>query len=345
MSREDRELRAFFIILNREAASSRYRCLQYIPFLESAGIVPDVLEVTKGIRERISGFSRLKHFNLVFIQKKLFSLPNWVYLRSKSQRIVFDFDDAIIYRDSRRGTGLSKTRLRRFSRIAKGSELVIAGNTYLGEIAKGFAPRVLMIPTPIDMNRYTERKPIPSKTIRIGWIGSASTLFYLEKLYPVLRELCRSRKDIQVKVVSDQFPDWHDVPLERKPWLYEEEIQDLHSFDIGIMPLTDDPWAKGKCGFKLLQYMAVGSPVVCSPVGMNAELVQDGMNGLLARNPEEWAKCLRFLIEDPDQGLRLGRAGRKTVIERYGLDLWAKRLVSALKELIEFQDQALHLAS
>jgi glycosyltransferase involved in cell wall biosynthesis len=339
---EDRELRALFIIPNREAPSSKYRVLQYIPFLERAGIVPSVMEVTRGICKRISDLSALKHFNVVFIQKKLFSLLDLVYLRSKSQRIVFDFDDAIIYRDSRRGAGISKTRLGRFRRTVKGCELVIAGNTYLREIAMEYNPRVLTIPTPIDMNRYTERKPAPSKTIRIGWIGSAVTLFYLEELYHVLRELCRERKEVRVKVVSDEFPDWHDVPLERKPWVREEEIQDLHSFDIGIMPLTDDPWARGKCGFKLLQYMAVGSPVVCSPVGVNAELVRDGMNGLFARNPEEWARCLRLLIEDPEQGLSLGRAGRKTVIERYSLHLWAKRLVSALKELVGFQEYELH---
>jgi len=210
---------------------------------------------------------------------------------------------------------------------------VVGGNEYLSEMArKHGAPRTLTIPTPIDMNRYTEKGRGPSPSVRIGWIGGASTLFYLEQLHPVLREVCRSAQGAEVMVVSDAFPDWRDVPVARKPWSYEEEIQDLHSFDVGIMPLTDDAWARGKCGFKLLQYMAVGLPVICSPVGVNAEMVRNGINGFLARTSDDWVRYLRLLVQDPGMRLRLGEAARRTVTERYSLDLCAQRLASSLRE-------------
>jgi|YNPNPStandDraft_1061719.scaffolds.fasta_scaffold03726_9 glycosyltransferase involved in cell wall biosynthesis len=326
-------LRVMFLILGAEAPSSRYRVLQYLPYLREEGIEPVVHELEGGETGRWVAIWRARRFPVVFVQKKLLTLPQWLGMRSGSPKLVFDFDDAIIYRDSAKGAGLSLGRLRRFRRIVRSCDLVIAGNSYLRGLAQEDARRLLTIPTPIDLRRYTQRGHGRRETLKIGWIGSRGTLFYLERLEGVLRDVCRRTAGVKVKVVSDAFPSWEGIPLECKHWSYEEEITDLHSFDIGIMPLTDDPWSRGKCGFKLLQYMAVGLPVVCSPVGVNGEIVRDGENGLLARGPEQWASCLHRLLRDGQMRSRLGESARKTVKEGYALEEWAGRMARALWEI------------
>lgn len=335
MGRENRHrsLRVLFLILGAQAPSSRYRVLQYLPYLRGEGIEPVVKDLQGGRAKRWGTFWGARYFPMVFVQKKLLSPSQRVIIRSGSPKMVFDFDDAIIYRDSAKGAGLSPGRLRRFRKTVRSCDLVIAGNSYLRGLAEGERVRVLTIPTPIDMQRYTEKGQCGSQTVRIGWIGGQGTLFYLEELGPVLEEVCRRVEGVKVKVVSNAFPKWRGVPLECKQWSYEEEIADLHSFDIGIMPLTDDPWSRGKCGFKLLQYMAVGLPVVCSPVGVNGEIVVDGDNGLLARTPQQWVSSLELLVKDCVMRKKLGVAARKTVMEGYSLDRWAMRMATALWEI------------
>jgi hypothetical protein len=325
-------LRVQFIVPDREGPSSRYRVLQYLPFLEKEGVQSIVSEYPRGLAARVALLWRLHRFDLVFLQKRLLRPLEWSLLKKRAARIVFDFDDAILYRDSRRGAHITQGRKRRFRRVVRGSHRVIAGNEYLRHLAEEAGARTVTIPTPVDMDRYEEKKGGGSPSVRIGWIGGAGTLFYLESLHAVLRDVCRGAPGTQVVVISDAFPRWTDVPMVRKPWSYEEEIRDLHSLDIGIMPLTDDPWARGKCGFKLLQYMAVGLPVVCSPVGVNVDMVRDGVQGFLARTPEEWAEHLRRLAARPELREGMGAAGRRLVLERYSLHVWAPRLVSALRE-------------
>ncbi len=326
-------MRVLFLILGAQAPSSRYRVLQYLPYLRGEGIEPVVRDLQGGGAKTWGTLWGARNFSMVFLQKKLLRCPHRAIIRSLSPKMVFDFDDAIIYRDSAKGAGLSPGRLRRFRKTVRSCDLVIAGNSYLRGLAEGETARVLTIPTPIDMERYTEKSHFDSRTVRIGWIGGQGTLFYLEGLGPVLEEVSRRMGGVKVKVVSDAFPKWVGVPLECKQWSYEDEIEDLHSFDIGIMPLTDDPWSRGKCGFKLLQYMAVGLPVVCSPVGVNGEIVKDGENGLLARTPQQWASSLELLVRDRVMRRRLGESARKTVMEGYSLDRWARRLASALWEI------------
>jgi glycosyltransferase involved in cell wall biosynthesis len=326
--------RALFLILGRETPSSRYRVLQYLPFLEEAGISPSVVEAPRSWSEKLSFIKDLPAYDFVFVQKKLFRLLEWRYIRARAANLVFDFDDAIIFRDTFRGAGISAGRRRCFNRMIGDCDLVIAGNDYLRGLAEGSAERLCTIPTPVDMRRYSERRP-PRKgaPLTIGWIGSGGTLFYLERLHEVLRAVCRAVPGTRIKVVSNAFPQWPDLPMIRKGWCYEEEIADLHSFDIGIMPLTDDPWSRGKCGFKLIQYMAVGLPAVCSPVGMNLKLIDHGISGILAPDHRGWFHALQQLIHDPALRRRLGQAGRRKVAECYSLQRCAPRLVEALTQI------------
>lgn len=321
------------MILDREGPSSRYRVLQYLPYLEQAGLDVQVSEIPRGPLGRLALFRLAREFDMVLLQKKLLSLPEWAALRGWARQILFDLDDAIMFRDSRHGATRSRRRTRRFQRTARESDLVLAGNSYLARMALVAGARVEVIPTPIDVERYGVRVQGQSSRVRIGWIGSRSTVWYLEPLHPVLRDLCRKFKQVEVAVICDSFPHWTDLPLVRVPWSGEQEIQELHKLDVGLMPLTDDPWSRGKCGFKLLQYMAVGLPVVCSPVGANAEMVSHGSQGFLATTDQQWYSCLESLVKDPELRRRMGEQARRTVMDRYSLAVWADRLGKLLKGL------------
>jgi glycosyltransferase involved in cell wall biosynthesis len=168
-------------------------------------------------------------------------------------------------------------------------------------------------------------------TVTLGWIGSSSTIFYLERIRGVLDRVFERHTNTRLKIVADRFLDCDLMPVVKKNWDYGDEIADLRSFDIGLMPLTDDPWARGKCGFKLLQYMAVGVPGVASPVGVNTEIIEHGRNGFLAESEKEWTECLARLIEDPALRRRMGEEARRTVIERYSQDVNAPRLWAVLE--------------
>jgi glycosyltransferase involved in cell wall biosynthesis len=216
--------------------------------------------------------------------------------------------------------------------MVKSCDLVIAGNDYLKEKAMKYNERITVVPTPIDTGRYSKKLYGKKARVTLGWIGSHGTLFYLEKMKPVLDSLGKRFDHIELKIVCDHFFDCSNLPVIKKLWNYDEEIADLKSFDIGLMPLTDDPWSRGKCGFKLLQYLAVGVPVVCSPVGVNKQIVKDGKNGYLAKTESDWMEKLSLLIGS-DEGLRedMGMNGRKVVDTEYSLEVNSPKLLEALK--------------
>ena len=273
-------------------------------------------------------FRQLRKADVVVVVRKLFGRVETRVLRWYAQRLVFDFDDAIIYRDSRRKNPFSRSRAKRFGVTVRAADLVIAGNAYLAGLVERFGGRPSVVPTCVDDELLT-----PGDTSRraggrvvIGWLGSASTLMYLESLRPALEQLGkRYGSCVVLKVVCDRFPDRLGVEMVRKPWTLNDERDDLRSFDIGIMPLTDDVWTRGKCGFKLLQYMAVGVPVVASAVGVNREIIRHGENGFIADDPEAWVKLLGRLIEDVELRKRIGVQGQRSLSGRYTVSDWVGR--------------------
>lgn len=325
-----------FLTNRIDKPSARYRFIQYIPYLKKQGWDVEVFKVPGGFFERAEFFKTLGAFDCVFLQRKLLSFLDWRVLRKNAKRVIYDFDDAIMFRDSKSKNPESFFRMLMFKRTIGGSDAVISGNKYLYEYASRHSKRVFTIPTAIDMARYKEKNYAPdSGVVTLGWIGSGITLFYLEEMKAALDEVFERHPFTRLKIVADKFFDCAKMPVIKKKWNYEEEIADLHSFDIGLMPLIDDPWSRGKCGFKLLQYMAVGVPGVASKVGVNSEIIIHGINGFLADGKGEWVDCLSRLIEDAALRKRLGQEARKTVKERYSLEINAPKLKKIIFEAAE----------
>ena len=217
------------------------------------------------------------------------------------------------------------------------ADLVFAGNPYLAEYAAGHNPHVAIVPTVIDTDAYV---PIPARStdsrLCIGWSGSFSTIPHFDLAVPVLRKLKDRYGDrLTFKVIGDARYRSEDLGIEGLPWRLEDEIRELSSFDIGIMPLPDDPWARGKCGLKGLQYMALGIPTVMSPVGVNEDIIQDGVNGFLAGSEAEWLDKLSQLIESAALRKRLGTAARQTVEAHYSVEAIRPQVLRHFSALVE----------
>lgn len=327
-------MKVLFLIVDRDGTSSRCRVLQFLPLLDKEGIQYRVEEIPDTKREKRSLLDLAREYEVTFLQKRLFGRSNLDLLRRRARRLVFDFDNAVMYRDFPKEP-YSSNRMRRFSRTIRTADLVIAGNDYLLEEAQKYTTRVIAIPTVLDQERYLPKVHGPKNIFTLGWIGSENTLFYLKKLKSVLQILSARFKNLEVKIVSDLFLDFSDVRLIKKTRQYDEEIEDLHSFDIGLMPLDDDLWSRGNCGFNVLQSMVVGLPVVCSPIGVNRKIVQHGKNGFWAFDEEAWVIHISGLIENSNLRIQMGEEARKTVLDGYSLQRHGGEWVDALKNLGE----------
>lgn len=322
------------LVTRMEKPSARYRILQYLPYLEKEGYEPHVFVLPGSLLKRRVLFNRLADFDVVFLQKKLLSGLDFRYLRKKARRLIYDYDDAVMFRDPRRSRQECGKRLRSFERTLKHVDWVIAGNAYLKGMAQGLTEKISVLPTPVPLESYQVKDySIEQQSVTLGWIGSTATVHYLNLISGDLKSLAEEYPQLRLKVVSDSFPSLQGIPVEEKRWSGEEEAADLCTFDIGLMPLTNDPYSRGKCGFKILQYMAAGVPVVCSPVGMNREIVEDGVQGFWASSGEDWRQRLASLIEDPKKRATMGLAGRKRVSETYTLRVNAPKLAMLIRSL------------
>lgn len=242
-------------------------------------------------------------------------------LRAARGRIVFDFDDAIHLlhtSTANRHFGWLKFPSKTAS-LCRLSDHVVAANSEIAAFARRHNPRVTIVPSSVDTDRYRPRPAFgPRRRVVIGWTGSSTSQSYLELFAPTLRRIV-DELDVELRVHSDRRPQLGDVPYSWRPWSADDEIEALAEFDVGIMPMPDDPWARGKSAMKALLYMAMGIPAVCSPVGTNREVVRHGENGLLASTAAEWTECLRLLVEDAELRRRIGWAGRATVEESYSM--------------------------
>src|SRR5690606_2024771 len=244
---------------------------------------------------------------------------------ANSSRLVFDLDDSIWMHQT--GEIKSNKRILYFLKnpektkeIIKVADLIFAGNQYILDYAKQFNPNVVIIPTTIDTEIY---KPLPkteSETICIGWSGSFSTIIHFTFILPALKVLKKKYGEkIKFMVIGDQTFRDEELEIEGLPWSLDTELEDLQKIDIGLMPLPDDNWTKGKCGLKGLQYMALSIPCIMSPVGVNSDIIQDGINGFLADKTEEWVEKISTLIENPDLRQKMGALGRESVIDQYSV--------------------------
>ena len=257
-----------------------------------------------------------------------------------SRRRVFDVDDAIYVRKPRRlGDPVDESiwRRRKFAATCRWVDVVAAGNDVLAAVAKPASREVVVLPTSIDISVYRATTAAAADPPTIAWIGSPENLIYLEMIRPALARLSARHSALKLRVICSQFPDWPEISVERVAWSSQTEAASLATAHIGVMPLTDDEWSRGKCAFKLLQYMAASLPCVASPVGANTEAVLDGFNGFHARSIDEWEQSLERLIVSPDLRARCGANGHAHVQQRYALRTYQAGYVALLTRLAELE--------
>ncbi|MEE4177191.1 MAG: glycosyltransferase family 4 protein [Bacteroides sp.] len=359
------EKKILFLVAHRPGRSpgQRFRFEQYLSHLEANGFryqisylisekddaafyapgkfLAKTRIVLKSIRQRLRDIKTAHDFDLVFIYREAHMLWfTWfeTQLKRLGAKIILDFDDSIWLNDTSDGNRQLAwlKRPSKTSEILRLCDMALVGNAFLADYASRFNRNVHIVPTTIDTSYYLPDKKLKGEAVCIGWTGSSTTLKHLQEALPVLQELRRKYGEkVTFRVISNK-PFKADLPgLENLSWNRETEVSDLYPVDIGIMPLPDDEWARGKCGFKGLQYMALEIPAVMSPVGVNTEIITDGVNGFLASNNQEWIDKLSLLIESAELRQRLGKAGRQTVVERYSFDSQKDRYLQLFNSLCE----------
>jgi len=353
-----------FIASHRKdrAPNQRFRFEQYFGFLESNGFQcslsflldqnDDKLIYSKGnifskaelmfknIRHRLRDLKHADEYDIIFIVREALMLRSIYFEKqfaNSSAKIVYDFDDAIWINDTSDANKFFswlKNPTKINSTISK-ADLVFAGNEYLKSYAMKFNSNTIIVPTTIDTNEYQPQRDINiNYPITIGWSGSLTTIKHFKYALPFLNQLKKTYGDkIRIKVIGDASFRNDELNIQGIAWSKQSELQDLSEIDIGIMPLPDDEWARGKCGLKGLQYMALATPTVMSAVGVNTEIIEDGVNGYLANHTAEWIEKLTNLIENPNLRATLGENARRTVKEKYSVEANKELYLQSFKKL------------
>ncbi len=363
----ENQLRVLFLTkYPRQGPSSRYRVYQFIPYLEREGFtctvqslhVPGYLEsLFDGRRQsvfyhfgrmlkRVAAAASATRHDVVCIQKELLPyvppiLEYFIY--QSGAPVIYDLDDAIFLRYTESRNPLVRLLLgRKIPGVLKRSTVVLAGNDFLRAYAARYSDGAVLFPTVIDTARYHPaprystggrtqmREGLPT----VGWIGSPQTVRYVEEKGEILRRLA-GKVHFTLRIIGAPRFGISGVRVEAIPWREEHEAQELQRCDIGIMPLPDTMWSRGKCGLKLLQYMAAGLPVVTSPYGGAADIITHGVHGFIARTDDEWVDHILALLGDPALCIRLGRAGRRRVEIEFSLERWAPRLAGIIRRAAE----------
>ena len=346
-----------------EGAGCRFRVMQYVPALERAGfsvtIAPffdaaffDLVYRPGRYAEKFGAFVRQSLARLrllmsrdsydaflVYREAYPFGPPlvETLLAHARGRPLVYDFDDAIFLSNSSEANRFASALKypQKVAAIIKRSALVLAGNEYLADYARAYNSAVTVLPTCVDTNVFVPRQaPRPAgDPLLVGWIGTPTTATYLKSLGPSLSRLA-SRHPFVLRVSGSGGPlEFSGVTTMNEPWSLEREVELFNTCDIGVYPLTDDEWAKGKCGFKAIQFMACGVPVVAAAVGVNREIIEDGVNGFLASTDDEWVEKIGRLMASPELRRRLGEAGRRTIEARYSQRVHAPALAATLESL------------
>jgi glycosyltransferase involved in cell wall biosynthesis len=308
---------SYFPFLTKKDFNLLYQPGNY--FLKSWSIV-------KGFFKRLILMFALNKYDIIFIHREASPIGppifEWIIAKVLKKKIIYDFDDAIWLENTSLSNKLVSTikRHSKVSSICKWSKLVMCGNHFLMDFAKKHTSNVVYVPTTIDtINTHNQQKKHLDGVITIGWTGTHSTIKYLQEIEILL---AKTQKRILFKfiVISNKDPMFKLLNYKYIPWEKENEIKDLLKLDIGLMPLIKDEWTKGKCGFKALQYMALGIPTIASPVGVNSEIIDDRINGYLAVNSSDWSEKISLLNNSSNLRGEIGLAGKKTVLENYSVN-------------------------
>ncbi len=343
----------------RRGASSRVRSYQYIPYLKSKGLEVtaypffddhyldkiyesqsklSVFTVLRFYLARIKQVFSGKKYDLIWFEKEIFPwLPDIFerLIKITGRPYLGDYDDAIFHRYDQHPNFLVRLALgNKIDKIMNRAAVVTVGNSYLERKAlNAGAVRVELVPSVVDLDRYSLKDYNKGERLRIVWIGTPVTIKYIDKLMPVFHELKRII-DFQLVLIGVKEFNCCGLEVEVIPWSEDSEAESIRSCDIGIMPLENDLFEQGKCGYKLIQYMASGLPVIASPVGVNKVLVAEGINGYLAESQSEWLKAFEKIASDFEESEKMGRAGRRMVEQNYCLQVTAPRLAEIMKSII-----------
>lgn len=344
----------YFTKYSRNGASSRLRSYQFFPFLENEGIKITVkpffneeylnnlysgkktalAELFLCYWNRFVSLFLIYKYDRIVIEKELFPyFFSWFEkgLCYFGVKYIVDYDDAIFHNYDRSNNKWILFFLKnKINNVMKYSGCVMAGNSYLAQRAiDSGAEKVVIQPTVINTDKYIPKKKHTATKVIIGWIGSPSTIKYVKNIKPVLEEIIE-RFDVELHIIGVEEDLGLGDKVKYLNWTEETEVEQITKFDIGIMPLENTPWELGKCSYKIIQYMGCAIPVVASPVGMNNEVVEEGVNGFLALNNEDWTNKLSLLISDSDLRERLGKKGRIKVEQHLNVQMRVKKLIESL---------------
>ena len=340
-------------------ASSRIRSYQYLPYLRAQGhdihIVPllsnfylqqlyaykrlPVVEILSSYLHRSLLLLKSGSYDIIWLEYEAFPwIPHWLesLIMKSTVPYIVDYDDAIFHRYDQHPVRLVRILMeRKIDKVMKHAALVIAGNDYIKQHAiESGAKRVEILPTAVDLDRFTSRAPAQNTEFTVGWIGTPQTVHYLETIKDALKIVCRNGQG-RLVTIGSTVKEFDGVSMESRRWSKETEVEELSKIDVGIMPLIDSLWEQGKSGNKLIHYMASSRAVVASPVGVNRNIVENGVNGFLASKTEEWATALETLRENRAQREEMGRAGRQKVERLYCLSVTAPRMARLLADVAE----------
>src|SRR4051812_10496258 len=328
-------MRALCIVEHGGAPSTRLRLQDCIPHYNRLGLEATVQVARRShLSTQRKILQEARRHDVVVLFKTLgFSSLELRLLRLANPHIVFDFDDAVMFREQKHRRPLDGRNFRKFLRTMEVCSAVVAGNSFLASFARACERRTVILPTSIDLAKYRVKESAKGGRLTIGWLGLSDGLPYLRQIEPAFRRLAQDFPGLKLKVVSDKPLSLSGIEVQNELWQIDTEQTQLSSFDVGIMPLWDSVWTRGKCGYKILQYMGVGTAVVASPVGVNSEIIRSGENGFLARTEDDWVQSIGHLIKNPEQRTQFGLRGRRLVEESYALSGFAEGCLQFLREV------------
>jgi glycosyltransferase involved in cell wall biosynthesis len=328
------------LVKSADHVCCRYRLAAFRSYLADAGHELELRAWPKSWLGRLFFHRQLRRADVVIVQRRLLAPWEVLLVRRSAKRLVFDFDDAVFLRSSNtdKASLTSAVRQNGFARTVRAADLIIAGNEFLGNqaAAQVTSARLHVVPTCVDTDRY-HLAPHRQKDagIRLAWIGSTSTLKGLERTRELWEEIGKRCPGVTLRLICDRPLKLEHLTVEFRPWSSATEVAELAETDIGISWLPDDSWSRGKCGLKVLQYMAAGLPVIANPVGVQAEMVRHGETGFLAETADQWCEAVRRLATDPELRRRMGQEGRRIVENHYSVAAGAARWLAALDQLAE----------
>lgn len=330
-------MRALCVVEHGDAPSTRLRLRDCLDHYARLDVKTTVLTTRRSnIGNQLKIIEQARRHDVVLLFKTLGFTPlELAVLRRVNPRIIFDFDDAVMFREQKYSRPLDGKNFTKFLRIVGQCSAVVAGNDFLACFARACGRHTVVLPTSIDLAKYRLKKQSEGLGLTIGWIGLSDGLPYLRHIQPALKRLTQLFPRLRLRVISDKPLHLDDVFVENEPWQLETEQANLASFDIGIMPLWDSLWTRGKCGYKILQYMGVGTAVVASDVGVNNEIIVSGENGYLARTEDDWVEAIRSLVQNAEQRRTFGLRGRQLVESRYSLEAFTHGYVKLLREVVQ----------